>query len=54
MMSFSMAYGGIALMAFIYTRWLLYKNKNQPELNIPRLEEQIAERTTIFLNKTER
>ena len=54
MMSFSMAYGGIALMAFIYTRWLLYKNKNQPELNIPRLEEQIAERTTIFLNKTEK
>ena len=41
-------------MDFIYPGWLLHKNKNQPELNIPRLEEQIAERATIFLNKTEK
>ena len=40
-------------MAFIYTHWLLYTNKNQPELNITRLEEKIAERTTIYLNETE-
>ena len=41
-------------MAFIYTHWLLYANKNQPELNITRLEEKIAERTTIYLNETEK
>ena len=41
-------------MDFIYPRWLLYKNKNQPELKIPRLEEQIAEHATIFVNKTEK
>lgn len=41
-------------MAFIYTHWLLYTNKNQPELNITRLEEKIVERTTIYLNETEK
>ena len=48
------AYGGVALMPFIYTCWLLHKNKDQLELNIPQLEEQIAECTTVFLNKTEK
>lgn len=51
MMSISLSYGGISLMAFIIVQWLRYKNRMNPEHSMQGLEESIAERTTIYLDQ---